>query len=39
MQNMLTKNKFMPTALSMYINYFLHGIETSSIIRITPRVT
>ncbi|MBS5950212.1 MAG: MFS transporter [Clostridium sp.] len=26
MQNTLTKNKYMPTALSMYINYFLHGM-------------
>ncbi len=26
MQNTLTKNKYMPTALSMYINYFIHGM-------------
>lgn len=26
MQNTLMKNKFMPTALAMYINYFLHGM-------------
>ena len=26
MQNTLTKNKYMPTALAMYINYFLHGM-------------
>ena len=26
MQNILRKNKFMPTALAMYINYFLHGM-------------
>ena len=26
MHNTLTKNKYMPTALSMYINYFLHGM-------------
>lgn len=27
MQNTLTKNKYMPTALSMYINYFIHGMS------------
>ena len=26
MQNTLTKNKYMPTALAMYINYFIHGM-------------
>ena len=26
MQNTLTKNKYMPTALSMYINHFIHGM-------------
>lgn len=26
MQNTLMKNKYMPTALSMYINYFIHGM-------------
>lgn len=26
MQNTLTKNKYLPTALSMYINYFIHGM-------------
>lgn len=26
MQNTLTKNKYMPTSLSMYINYFIHGM-------------
>lgn len=26
MQNTLTKNKYLPTALAMYINYFLHGM-------------
>ena len=26
MKNILTKNKYMPTALSMYINYFIHGM-------------
>ena len=26
MQNILTKNRYMPTALAMYINYFLHGM-------------
>ncbi|WP_294382242.1 hypothetical protein [uncultured Clostridium sp.] len=26
MQNTLTKNKYMPTVLSMYINYFIHGM-------------
>ena len=26
MQNTLTKNKYIPTALSMYINYFIHGM-------------
>lgn len=26
MQNTLIKNKYMPTALSMYINYFIHGM-------------
>lgn len=29
MQNTLTKNKYMPTALSMYINYFIHGMGLS----------
>lgn len=26
MQNTLTKNKYLPTALAMYINYFIHGM-------------
>lgn len=26
MKNTVTKNKYMPTALSMYINYFIHGM-------------